>query len=315
VAESRGRKRRNERRSPIRWVREIDDFIRSKTAVDSPGEIWIRRMRWELLRFPRLLHRAGIDVAPSSVRKVEIRHVIALRNELPWEKATFSIHFAAVKQFLRWGKNPVADMKQAWRLPSGAPGHRRWLTRDQFARLLGAAEGSERLLIALEGLNGLRRVEVLRLRRKDVRLEEGILAILGKGRYGGKWRNIPMHPSVRSLAQPVLAGLQAEERVFPMSRTGADNLLARAARRAGLFRDGIQVSHHDLRRTFGRIAHESGMDLIQLKNLLGHASIEMTEHYIGLDADRMRHELTRLSVVSPAGSVARISNSASSSTG
>jgi hypothetical protein len=47
------------------------------------------------------------------------------------------------------------------------------------------------------------------------------------------------------------------------------------------------------------------MDLVQLKNLLGHSSVEMTVHYIGLDADRMRSGLSRVSLTgsSSAGNV------------
>jgi integrase len=253
-------------------------------------------MRWELQRFPHLLHRIGEPDMPDSARKVTAQQVLALRDRLPWEKATFSIHFAALTQFLRWGGNPIADSKKLWRLPSGGPGHRRWLTREQFEKLFRASRGQERLLIALEGLNGLRRVEVLRLRRKDVHLEEGLLSTLGKGRFGGKWRNIPMHATVHRLMHARLAGLAEDARLVPLSSSGADLLLARAAERAGFGSDGVRVSHHDLRRTFGRIAHESGMDLVQLKNLLGHASVEMTVHYIGLDAERMRSGLSKLSL-------------------
>src|SRR4029077_6612735 len=57
---------------------------------------------------------------------------------------------------------------------------------------------------------------------------------------------------------------------------------------------GVKVSHHDLRRTFGRLAHQSGMDLIQLKNLYVHSSVEMTVHYIGIDTDEMREGLNRI---------------------
>lgn len=258
-------------------------------------------MGWELRRFRRLLGRAGVTALPRSLREVTADHVVALRTHLPWEKATFSIHFAALKQFLRWGKNPIPEMKRIWRLPSGAPGHRRWLTRDQLERLFQAAEGRERLLVALEALNGLRRVEVLRLRRKDVRFEEGTISVLGKGRFGGKWRNIPMHPAVNLLLQAGVGGLAEDSRIFPLSASGADLLLERAAVRAGFRTEGVRVSHHDLRRTFGRIAHASGMDLVQLKNMLGHTSVEMTVHYIGLDAERMRTGLTRMSIESPPG--------------
>jgi len=258
-------------------------------------------MHWELHRVPRLLLRVGIQAPPATVQRFAEHHVLALREGLKWEKATFSIHFAALKQFLRWGSNPLADSKRVWRLPSGAPAHRRWLTREQLERLFAAAQGAERLLVALEGLNGLRRIEVLRLRRKDLRLEDGTLSVLGKGRYGGKWRNIPMHPAVRSLVTDLARGLSGEARLFDLSASGADLLLRRASQRAGFDREGVRVSHHDLRRTFGRIAHDAGMDLVQLKNLLGHTSVEMTVHYIGLDADRMRHALTRLSLDGPKG--------------
>jgi hypothetical protein len=36
------------------------------------------------------------------------------------------------------------------------------------------------------------------------------------------------------------------------------------------------------------------MDLVQLKNLYGHSSLDQTVHYIGLDEDEMRAGLDRL---------------------
>jgi len=82
--------------------------------------------------------------------------------------------------------------------------------------------------------------------------------------------------------------------VIPLSHSGADLLLRRVAERAGFPSLGLRVSHHDLRRTFGRLAHQAGMDLVQLKNLYGHASLDQTVHYIGLDEDEMRAGLNRL---------------------
>jgi integrase len=162
--------------------------------------------------------------------------------------------------------------------------------------LLSAARGRERILIALEGLNGLRRIEVLRLRRKDVLLDEGCLSVLGKGRNGGKWRKIPIHPVAQGLLRPFVREFSSDGRLFPLSASGADGLLQRAAHRATRPGEDFRVSHHDLRRTFGRIAYGAGMDLVQLKNLLGHSSVEMTVHYIGLDSDRMRAGLELVNV-------------------
>ncbi len=231
--------------------------------------------------------------------------VRALRERLPWGRATFQLHFAAVRQFLRWAGNDLADRRPVWALAPGEPQRRRWLTREQLRTLYATSRGPARILVGLEGLNGLRRVEVLRLRVVDVQVLEGMLHVRGKGAQGGKWRKIPGHPEVLRDLIAWNRGRDPAETVLPYSRSGADRLLARAA--ASIGPEGPStVSHHDLRRTFGRLAHEAGMDLVQLKNLLGHASVEMTVHYIGLDTVRMREGLGKFArYVSAPGSSPR----------
>ncbi|HEV2166663.1 MAG TPA: tyrosine-type recombinase/integrase [Thermoplasmata archaeon] len=52
------------------------------------------------------------------------------------------------------------------------------------------------------------------------------------------------------------------------------------------------VSGHDLRRSFGRIAYQAGVSLVDLKYLYGHESVDMTAYYIGLDEESARRGLT-----------------------
>ena len=224
-------------------------------------------------------------------------HVEQLKRGLPWSPATYALHFAALKRFLRWAKNPIAVDRGVWAVPSGSSGRRRWLSPEQMALLYRCARGRERILLALEGFNGLRRVEVLRLRLKDVDFARGRLRVLGKGRDGGKWRTLPMFSETARLLRPLAPNAEEGTMVIPLSRSGADLVLGRAAERAGFPRLGLRVSHHDLRRTFGRLAHKAGMDLVQLKNLYGHSSLDQTVHYIGLDEDEMRAGLDRLATL------------------
>lgn len=277
-----------------RWAPQVDEFLRHKRSSDEVGESWLSRMRWELRRFPGLVERVGDDGAPRSARGVKASHVLALREQLPWETPTFAIHFQALRQFLKWAGNPISAERSLWRLPSGAPVHRRWLTRDQLIALFRKSQGAERVIVALEGLAGLRRVEVLRLRVKDVLVNEGCLRVLGKGRHGGKWRNIPLQGEVERLLRAWTKNKRPEERLVRLSRSGADAALQRAARRSGLIASGIKVSHHDLRRTFGRLANASGMSLVSLQGLFGHASPDLSAHYIGLDFDELRNALARM---------------------
>jgi site-specific recombinase XerD len=48
---------------------------------------------------------------------------------------------------------------------------------------------------------------------------------------------------------------------------------------------GLSVAPHDLRRTFARLAHMGGAGLDQIQLSLGHASIQTTERYLGVEQD------------------------------
>lgn len=282
------------------WHRAVRRFEQADFESDLIGDAWRHRILYEVGRTPALLQRAGLPRpirGPGSVRSA---HLKLLKSGLPFAPATLSTHLVALRRFLRWSGNPLAQDRAAWAIPSGTPSRRRWLSQEQLVRLYQASRGTERALVALEGFNGLRRVEVLRLRYRDVDVAANRLRVLGKGRHGGKWRTVPLAAeAARALARLPSSPLSSSF-LIPLSRSGADLALQRAARRAGFPEQEIRVSHHDLRRTFGRLAHKAGMDLVQLKNLYGHSSLDQTVHYIGLDEDEMRVGLDRLtSMIAP----------------
>jgi integrase len=280
--------------TPKPWSAEVEAFVKTWERERSIGDRWAKGLRYTLARIPALLLAAGVEPRISGSKGVTSEHVDALRTRTGWGRATTQFYFAALRQFLRWTGNPVADSASLWRLAPSTAQRRRWITADQLVKLLRAARGRTRLMIALEGFNGLRRVEVLRLRASDINLAEGWLNVRGKGRMGGKWRQIPLSDLARKALAPYIEGLAPLDRILPYSASWADQRLSEAAAAAGFARAGVRVSHHDLRRTFGRVAHSAGMDLVQLKNLYGHASLEMSVHYIGLDLERMREGLTQV---------------------
>jgi len=277
-----------------KWSVAVRRFAAEDLANGSLGDSWKRRIVYEIQRTPSLLRRAGVTLPPSTPGRLKVTHLEQLKQGLPWSPATFAVQFNALRRFLRWAHNPLAAHRGVWAVPAETTGRRRWLAPEQLARLYRAARGRERVLLALEGFNGLRRVEVLRLRSKDIDFGRQRLRVLGKGRNGGKWRTLPMFSETARVLRSVSSGADENAMVIPLSRSGADLVLRRVANRAGFPNLGLKVSHHDLRRTFGRLAHKAGMDLVQLKNLYGHTSLDQTVHYIGLDEDEMRAGLNRL---------------------
>jgi integrase len=66
-------------------------------------------------------------------------------------------------------------------------------------------------------------------------------------------------------------------RVFPISGQTAFQMVRDTARRAGL----PSVRPHDLRRTCAKLARAGGAPIEQIQHVLGHASVQTTERYLG----------------------------------
>jgi len=274
--------------SGLRWWNErARRFAKEKRGI---GERWRRTIRQYLEAMPSAFRRAGRN-PPASPMDVTEADVQALKDAHFWANSTLHTNLVALREFLRWSENPLSEDAEVWLAPAGQAINRRWLTAAQLGALYSAAQGRERVLIALEGFNGLRRIEVLRLHVRDLNLvlPNPTMRVLGKGRHGGKYRTIPIQPVAyavlveSTLRKPVTAA------IFPHHERTADHDLRRAATRAGLV---VAVSGHDLRRSFGRIAYQAGVSLVDLKYLYGHESVDMTTHYIGLDEESARRGLT-----------------------
>ncbi len=62
-----------------------------------------------------------------------------------------------------------------------------------------------------------------------------------------------------------------------------DGLTAQAIRNIVIDHTGGEVAPHDLRRTFAKLAYKGGSGVDQIQLSLGHASIQTTERYLGVD--------------------------------
>lgn len=263
----------------VRWWKEqAEAFVGERKRV---SERWRKTMRQILGSVPAALQRSGRP-SPSSPYDLTEDDIRALKESHVWAVSTTKTNLLVLRWFCQWSENPISEDEELWVTPQGIPVRRRWLSADQLGRLWVAARGRERLLVALEGFNGLRRIEVLRLRVRDLdlRLPEPTMHVLGKGKNGGKWRTIPVQQVAYAALVESSAGLAPADPLYRFHERTADHDLRAAGQRAGL---GIQISGHDLRRSFGRIAYQNGVSLVDLKYLYGHESVDMTAHYIGLD--------------------------------
>ncbi len=273
------------------WKEQGRGFVKWKREKSRVSEGWLRTIRQTLDDLPRKFESSGVRSAPTGPTLVRLEHLRLLRERWSLSETYLAMNLTVLREFLRWAGNSLSNEPQEWSHAKPVATRRRWLTPEQLGALMRAAAGRERVLVLLEGFNGLRRIEVLRLHVRDLSFSmPPTMRVLGTGRFGGKPRLIPMSATAYSVLTEAVRGLRQGALVYPHHPKTADRDLLAAAGRAGL---RVRVSGHDLRRSFGRIAYRNGAPLVDLRNLLGHETLDMTIHYVGVDSDEMAAGLER----------------------
>jgi site-specific recombinase XerD len=140
-----------------------------------------------------------------------------------------------------------------------------------------------RLLIGLCYGCGLRCGEVRQLRVADVDTERGMVHV-----HQGKGKKDRMLPMGTMLARGISKYIQAEKpRTYLFegndgniySQRGAQWAIAQAVKKAGIVKE---VSLHTLRHTYATHLLEQGVNILTIKELLGHAHIVTTMVYLHL---------------------------------
>jgi len=171
-----------------------------------------------------------------------------------------------------------------------------WLSTEQSAEVLNRACGHSMrakrdyaMLAMLFGC-GFRRSELVGLEVDEIQMRQEHWAVVDLIGKGGHIRTVPIPEWVKAaLDQWTAAARVTEGRIFrAVARAGkvwgkgiSENVVWYVVKgcceRAGL----EHIAPHDLRRTCAKLCHSSGGELEQIQFLLGHASVQTTERYLG----------------------------------
>ena len=171
-----------------------------------------------------------------------------------------------------------------------------WLSAEQSSEVLKHAYGDsmrakrDYAMLAMLFACGFRRSELVGLELDEIQIRQGHWAVVDLIGKGGHIRTVPIPEWVKAaLDQWTVAAGVREGRIFrAVARTGkvwgkgiSQNVVwyvvKNCCERAGL----EHIAPHDLRRTCAKLCHSSGGELEQIQFLLGHASVQTTERYLG----------------------------------
>ena len=171
-----------------------------------------------------------------------------------------------------------------------------WLSAAQSSEVLQRASGEgmrarrDYAMLAMLFGCGFRRSELVGLELGEIQIRQGHWAVVDLIGKGGHIRTVPIPEWVKAaLDQWTRAAGVTEGRIFrAVARTGkawgkgiSQNVVwyvvKTCCEKVGL----EHIAPHDLRRTCAKLCHDSGGEIEQIQFLLGHASVQTTERYLG----------------------------------
>jgi integrase len=171
-----------------------------------------------------------------------------------------------------------------------------WLSADECSAVLNHAHGTSlrakrdyAMLAMLFGC-GLRRSELVGLHVNDVQVRQGHWAIVDLIGKGGHIRTVPIPDWVKTALDDWTgaAGIKEGHIFRAVARTdkiwgdGISQNVVWYVVKECCEKVGLQhIAPHDLRRTCAKVCHTSGGEIEQIQFLLGHASVQTTERYLG----------------------------------
>lgn len=269
-----------------------------------------------------LQFHAYVDVrlegkSPDRVSAADVlMYVEHLRTERDNGAAAINRQVTVLKNFYRAvvamghlhpSDNPMALFPKIRAAPRKLP---EVLTTEEVHRLIQSPPGDtilglrDRAMLTLLYGTGIRATECATLTEQDVDLQEATISVIGKG---GHQRTIPLNDQVvqalrlyrhhRGIVLPEATFFQTRSR-RPMSRGAVYERVRSYALRSGIRK---RMSPHKLRHTFATHLVKAGVNLVTIRDLLGHRQITSTQVYLHVTAQDLRvaaarHPISRLQV-------------------
>lgn len=255
------------------WV-EHAKFARDFAAIEA-----------KLDALSRLL---GKNTLISELTNADLMDYRAARQREGLQAHSVNRDFAYLKAALRHAHQmhgqEVAPI--AWKaIKAKEPPHRiRFLSRDEYARLLAVCDDGLAKIVKLAVATGLRKTNLLQLEWQQVDLASGLVTVKLKGNKIGRVKLTPASKAA------LVAGVEDRRgRVFETKNFRKRWEKAVADAKLEDFR------FHDLRHTFASWARMAGADIADICEAMHHSSVSVTMRYAHIEPEEHTTAFDRIS--------------------
>ena len=202
------------------------------------------------------------------------------RSNQPIRPASVNRELALLKHMyskaVEWGKvkeNPVKKVK----LLKGEVKRVRFLLPDEIQQLLSNCADHLKPIVTVALHTGMRKGELLNLRWDQLNFEQGIITLEDTKNH--ERRDIPMNETVKG----ALGSVEKKGESVFCNEDGQTFANVRRSFDTAVRKSGItDFRFHDLRHTFASNLVMEGVDIMTVKELMGHKDLTMTLRYAHL---------------------------------
>jgi integrase/recombinase XerD len=283
----------------------VESFLFSKEVGEFVSKNTRLAYKNDLMQF---VHWIGKD-DPALIDEMDLLAYVASLKERHLAPATIARKISGLRQFFifccqegRLQASPAENLPCP-KLPQPRPHSLTW---EQTQRLLEISDeglnyrrdrefsrSRDRAMLYLLYATGIRVSELTSLTLERVDLNECVISVIGKK---GAQRYVPFAPKAGEVLSDYFLRLKrARGFLFihtngkPLSRQSVWKIFARLAKKAGL----LDFSPHSLRHSFATHMFQAGIQLTNLKLLLGHSSLNTTQIYAEVTTQHMREVHSR----------------------
>lgn len=274
---------RNKISAPVPWRKSINGWTDTLKAAGLSAQT-IKSRRYKMVHLAALL-------MPSGPKDVTTEQIVQAFARQQWKPETRKAYRNTISSFFRWlhksgrrSDDPSLDVPRV-KKPHAHP---RPCPDRYIAAAMKMATTSERLMIRLGAECGLRRGEIARVHSDDVVADSAGRSLIVRGK-GDKQRIVPLPDD--------LAGIIMDARgyLFPGRFVGHVEESYIGDHISRLLPDGYAA--HTLRHRFATTAYAATHDLFVVAELLGHESVETTEHYVAMPDGRLREAMAAVRLI------------------
>lgn len=265
---------RNKISAPVPWRNSIEGWTDTLRAAGLSAQT-IKSRRYKMVHLAALL-------MPSGPKDVTTEQIVQAFARQQWKPETRKAYRNTISSFFRWlhksgrrSDDPSLDVPRV-KKPHAHP---RPCPDRYIAAAMEKATSSEKLMIRLGAECGLRRGEIARVHSDDVVADNAGRSLIVRGK-GDKQRIVPLPDDLADII------MDARGYLFPGRFVGHVEESYIGDHISHLLPDGYAA--HTLRHRFATTAYAATHDLFVVAELLGHESVETTEHYVAMPDGRLR---------------------------